>query len=179
MNFIDKFFARFPLNEVTIQTTINSYAVIERIEFGVQPFFAKWPKGVFFTFEGAYAGNYFVLQGHLRDPNGEDAYPSSTFIGFGSFGIRIPTETSPKFYGRVFDDGDNGSTIRGHFGFPFPIFALMCVIILLVLALVFPKWVALFLQVAIFVFILSLKGWLNISSRGKAWSISSRACFTM
>lgn len=140
MNIIDNFLVRIPLTEITIKTTINSYSVIERIEYGVKPFFMRQQKGQFFTFNGTYEGNYFILQGHLRNPDGEDAFPSTSYINIAFIRIPLQTETSPTFYGRVFDDDDNGAIIKGHFGIPFPTFALICVIGLLGFAKFYPKW---------------------------------------
>jgi hypothetical protein len=140
MNMIDKILARIPFSEVAYRTTINSYSVIERIEQGVKPFLVKWQKDQFFTFDGSYTGNYFILQGHLRNPDGEDAFPNTPTVGIAFIRIPVKIETSPTFYGRVIDDGDNGATINGHFGIPFPIFALLCVIVLLGIAKLYPEW---------------------------------------
>jgi len=167
MNIIDKVLVRIPFNEVTIRTTINSYSVIERIEHGLKPFFIKRQKGQFFTFEGAYEGNYFVLQGHLRNSNGDDAFPNTSYVGIAFIRIPVKTETSPTFYGRVFDDGENGAIIKGHFGIPFPTFALTCVLILLGFAKFYPKWSDISIGLSFFLIIWSVMSLIEFTTERK------------
>jgi hypothetical protein len=119
MKLIDKFLVRIPLSEISIKTTINSYAVIERIEHTMKPTYMRPQRNQYFTFEGSYEGNYFVIQAHLKNPDGGDAFPNYGSIGVWSFQIPFRYEISPCFYGRVFDV-DGGSVLKGHFGFPLP-----------------------------------------------------------
>ena len=138
MNAIDKILAKLPLNHVTIRTTIDSASIIERIEFGIQPTQRKRQRSEYYTFEGSYYGNYFKIQGHLMNPDGSDAFPKGgPYVSVGFVGIPLNIETSPTFYGRVFDK-EEGSIISGHFALPFPILSLLLVIILLIGGLIFP-----------------------------------------
>ncbi len=155
MNLLDQVLVRIPFREVTIRTTINSYSVIERLECGIRPTFRKPSKGPFFTFEGSYHGNYFVLRGHWRNPNGEDAFPNTFYVRIAFLSIPVQIETSPKFYGRVFDDGERGAIIAGHFGIPSPAAALSCVLALLGIAKFYPHWSEIALGLAFLLFIWS------------------------
>jgi hypothetical protein len=167
MNIIDKILVRLPFSEVTIRTTINSSSVIERVEQGLKPFFIKRQKGQFFTFDGSYNGNYFVLQGHLRNSNGDDAFPNTSYLGIAFIRIPVKIETSPTFYGSVFDDGDNGAIIKGHFGVPFPIFALICVLVLLGVAKFYPEWSELLIGFSIFLIIWSIMSLIEFATERK------------
>lgn len=124
MNRLDETLARVPLNEVTIRTTIDSYAVIERIQHAVQPVLFIPRKGQSFTFHGSCRGNYFKLHCHYYNSDGEDAYPNWELFG-------LALETSPAFYGRVFDLEAGSAVIRGHFGLPLPTFLLSCALSML------------------------------------------------
>src|SRR5512138_3089131 len=126
MNIIDEMLARIPISEVTIKTTLGSYAVIELIEARAKPGRLKRQGKQWFSFEASYRGNYFKIQAHLTNYDGEDAFPPNTFA-------IIPLETSPTFYGRVFDRGEEGAIIRGHFGFPSPGLIALCILLLLLL----------------------------------------------
>lgn len=132
MNILDEILARIPISEVTIKTTIDSYAVIERIEYWAKPGRIRRQGKQWFIFDGSYRGNYFKIQGHKTNYDGVDAFPTNTFTG-------IPIETSPAFYGRVFDDGD-GSIIRGHFGLPFPGLIALGILLLLFVGRIYPNW---------------------------------------
>lgn len=140
MNAIDNFVARIPFSEVTIRTSLNSYEVIERIERGVAPAFNKKNGGEFYTFEGGYDGNYFVIQTHRRKETGEDAYPDDFYVTLLFFRFKVKAEASPIFYGRVFDDEQTGSTIKGHFGLPFPTFCLLIALIMMGFIIRFPQY---------------------------------------
>ena len=137
MNIFDEFIAKIPVSEVTIKTSISSYAVIERLERGIMPSFIIRHRESSFSFEGSYSGNYFRLQGHFINSDGEDAFPNKTSVGIGFIRLPVRIETSPTFYGRV-RDTDNGSIIKGHFGFPFPILSLFLVLILFIFAMFYP-----------------------------------------
>lgn len=167
MNILDKLIVRIHFSEVTIKTTINSHAVIERIEHGLKPFFIKRQGKQFFTFDGLYEGNYFVLQGHLRNADGGDAFSTTFYVGVAFIRIPVNAETSPKFYGRVFDDGDHGSTIKGHFGIPFPTFALICVMALLGVAKFYPNWAELSAGFSLILIIWSLASLIEFTTERK------------
>lgn len=167
MNIFDKILVRVPFSEVTIKTTINSYSVIERIEQGLKPFLMKPQKHQFFTFEGSYEGNYFVLQGHLRNANREDAFPNTSHVRVAFIRIPVRTETSPTFYGRVFDEGENGAIIKGHFGVPFPTFALMCALALFGIAKYYPEWSGISIALALFLIMWSVMGLVEFSTERK------------
>lgn len=156
MNIIEKSLAKIPFNEVIIKTTIPAKAIIERIDYGVKPFFNRRQQGQFFTFDGSYEENYFKIQGHLRNPNGEDAFPNKVSIRIAFVRLPLRIETSPTFYGRVFDDENNGATIKGHFGIPFPTFALVCVLVVLLIAKIYPRFSEISLFFSIFLLIWSV-----------------------
>lgn len=138
MNILDETLAKFPMSEVVIKTSIGSYAVIERVEFATKPMLIKKQNNQYFTFSGTYKANYFKIQSHLRNPDGNDAFPSNSSIRIAFVRIPLNLETSPIFYGRVFDD-DQGSVLRGHFGFPFPALLSLGVMILLVIGKIYPN----------------------------------------
>ncbi len=138
MNIFDDILARIPLTEVTIKTTLPAYAVMERVDYGVRPCLMRRQRSQYFTFEGSSEGNYFKIQGHLTNPNGKDAFPRGGYIGIAFIGVPLNIETSPTFYGRVFNDGE-GAIIRGHFAVPFPMLSLLVVMLLLVLGWMFPR----------------------------------------
>jgi len=127
MRRLDEVLVKIPASTVMLKTTIPSYAVIERLEYSVMPVFTRWKKEQHFVFDGSFTGNYFTIQAKLKESNNEDVFPpQSVFVnGFRLFSV----ETSPVFYGRVFDDGDAGSTIQGHFGVPFPFLCLLSVLV--------------------------------------------------
>lgn len=156
MNIINKFLARIPFTEVTIRTTINSYAVIERIEYGVKPILTKRNRGEFFTFHGSYEGNYFKIQAHLRNSDGEDAFPSNKSVGIGFIQFPVNMETSPVFYGRVFDNGGDGAIIKGHFGLPFPTLGLLFALALLATQWINQKWTDALMILSIFLILWSV-----------------------
>jgi hypothetical protein len=133
MHLIDQIIARIPISEVVIKTSIKSYAVIERIECGVMPAFFWRGNGRYFTFYSNYSSNYFIIQSTIREPDGKDSYPTIIYVSIGPVGFPIKIETSPIFFGRVFDD-EQGSTIRGHFGFAIPHLLLVVALISLIMA---------------------------------------------
>lgn len=133
----EEFLAKIPLTELTIKTTIPSYSVIERIEYGIKPFLVKRQGGEFYTFEGAYYGSHFKIQSKYRKSNGEDAFPNGFLLSIPLFAAWIKMETSPVFYGRVIEES-KGATIKGHFGIPFPIGALLAALILLLAGKLYP-----------------------------------------
>jgi hypothetical protein len=138
MNILDLILARINANAVKVKTTVDSYAVIERIE----KYLGKGRKirdgDSFYTYEGTYKGNYFKIQCHLLDAFGNDKFPAEKWITvdlpFYSFQIPYRFETSPVFYANVFDD-ESGSVIRGHFGIPLPFLYLIAAIVMLLGAL--------------------------------------------
>jgi len=148
VNFLDRILARIPFTEVTIKTSVSSFAVIERVGCGLQPALFMRQRSQFFTFEGSDQGNYFKIQGHLRNPDGQDAFPNKIYIGIAFIRIPLRIETSPTFYGRVFDDAD-GAIIRGHFAIPFPILALVIVLLLFLFGVVYPVWLKLSLWISL------------------------------
>ena len=126
MRRLDEMLVRIPASTVKLKTTINSHAVIERLEYSVMPVFTRWKRERHFVFDGSFEGNYFTIRARFKESNNEEVFPPyNVFVyGFRLFSI----ETSPVFYGRVFDDGDAGSTIEGHFGVPFPFLCLISVL---------------------------------------------------
>lgn len=167
MNIIDKFLARIPLTEVTIWTTINSNAVMERIEYGLMPVLIKRNRGEFFTFHGSYDENYFKIQARLKNSDGEDTFPNDISVGIGFIRFPINIETSPIFYGRVFDDGDNGSIIKGHFGLPFPTLGLLLALVLLTIQWIVPKWSNLFAILIVFLILWSVMNMMEFITERK------------
>lgn len=167
MNIIEKSLAKIPFNEVTIKTSIPAKAVIERIDHGVKPFFNRRQQGQFFTFDGSYDENYFKIQGHLRNSDGEDAFPNKASIRIAFVRLPLQMETSPTFYARVFDDEDNGATIKGHFGIPFPAFTLVCVLLLLLTAKIYPRFSDISLFFSIFMLIWSVTSILEFITERK------------
>lgn len=159
MNLLDNYIAKIPLSEVTIKTTINSVAVLERIEWGTRPCYRKPFQGDYFTFHSSYYGNYFRVQSHFRKSDGKDTFPKywpTIRIAFLILKLPFGVETSPVFYGRVFDDGDQGATIKGHFGIPFPILSLFCVLLLMLIAKSTPDLKELTLTIAAFLLFWSI-----------------------
>jgi hypothetical protein len=137
MHIIDKIIARIPISEVVIRTSIKSYAVIERIECGIQPSFFRDHFERYFTFHQDWSSNYFIIQSTIHEPDGSDAYPMIIYVSIGPVGFPIKIEASPIFYGRVFDD-EQGSTIRGHFGFAFPHLLVSLAILSLIIGRLIP-----------------------------------------
>jgi len=137
MNSVEKYLAKLPYNEITIRTTINSLSVIERIEFGVLPVERKRQRTQYYSFEGSYHGNYFKIQGHLINPDGSDVFPKAGYISIGFIGFPLGIESSPAFYGKVFDS-EEGSIINGHFAIPFSFILLLVVLLVIYLGRVFP-----------------------------------------
>ena len=156
MNPIDLVLAKVPISEITIKTTINSCAVIERIDRCILPIFRTRQNGQYFIFDGSYEGNYFFLRGHLKNCDGKDAFTSNSYVGFAFIRIPVKIETSPIFYGRVFNDGENGSTIKGHFGIPFPTLTLVIVLGLFAAAKLLPKWSELIISPSLILIFLSV-----------------------
>jgi hypothetical protein len=138
MNIIDNLLARIPINEVMIKTTINSYAVIERIDRSGQPDLIIPEGHPTYTVESEFDGNYFKVRGKLFDEKGNEQFPSPTLRLFG-IAILLPIRIDPVFHGRVFDDGDRGSTIYGNFGLPFSILLLLCALALLLAGKLYPR----------------------------------------
>jgi hypothetical protein len=131
---------RIPASTVKLKTTINSHAVIERLEYSVMPVFVRWKREQHFVFDGSFEGNYFTIRARLIESNNEEVFPpDSFFVTILFFTFRLLTvETSPVFYGRVFDDGDAGSTIEGHFGVPAPFLCLISILVLGIVSAIIP-----------------------------------------
>jgi len=138
MNKLDLFFAKIPISEITIRASINSLAVIKRLEYSFKPTIMLMKNEEQYEIYGSYWGNYFKIRGHILNSDGTNVFPQGLVVGFAFLRFTIKVDTSPMFYGRVFDDKD-GSTIRGHFGLPFIIFSLMCVLLILIICWFFPK----------------------------------------
>ncbi len=155
MNKIDLFFAKITISEVVLKTSINSLAVIERLEYALKPMLKKKQDGEYYIFYGSYWGNYFKIQGHQMNPDGTDAFPNEGEVRFAIFSFPIRIETSPSFYGRVFDD-EAGSIIRGHFGLPFIILSLVCFLIIYFITWLLPKLANVTLIFALFFLMWSL-----------------------
>jgi hypothetical protein len=139
MNIIEGILARVPLTEATLKTTLPAHAVMARVENGILPAAHKRQRSIYFTFEGASEGNYFAIRGHATNPDGTDMFPAGGYIGIAFIAIPLHIETSPTFYGRAFSDND-GTIIRGHFAVPFPVIALVLVLVLLGMGWIFPGW---------------------------------------
>jgi len=168
MNSIDKFLAKIPLNDVTIRTDIDSVSVIERIDFGVRPVHRSRQRSHYYSFEGSYYGNYFRIQGHLMNPDGSDVFPEGVlYLSVGFIGFPFGIESSPTFYGRVFDDGE-GSIIRGHFALPFPILSLLVVLLLLFIGSVIPFFQFYAHSLSIFLVVWSITSWIEFFIERKA-----------
>lgn len=157
MNAIDNILARIPVREVTIKTAIDSYAVIERLQHGVAPLpLPPRQRTFFFTFEGSYEGNFFKIQAHARNPTGEDLFPPAT-VRIGFLQSPFPIETSPVFYGRVFDREEGGALIQGHFGIPFPALGSLCTLIILAAGKAYPAWGTFSFTLSLFFLVLSIE----------------------
>jgi hypothetical protein len=147
---------RIPASTVKLKTTINSHTVIERLEYSVMPVFTRWKRERHFVFDGSFEGNYFTIRARFKESNNEEVFPPyNVFVyGFRLFSI----ETSPVFYGRVFDDGDAGSTIQGHFGVPFPFLCLISVLAIGGIAAIIPGLPNLLPEFSLIAIFLSLFG---------------------
>jgi hypothetical protein len=137
MNPLGEFLAKLPLTEVSLKTSIGSYSVMERLDAGFMPALRMRHSGSFYTFQGNHKGNYFQIQCHFCNPDGKDAFPNESWLSVGPIRIPFRIETSPNFYGRVFDDA-GGSYIQGHFGIPAPTLALIGVPFILFLRKMVP-----------------------------------------
>lgn len=158
MNSVEQILVKIPITEITIKTTIHSQAVIQRIEHGVKPTFHKLQRGAwdYFTFRGSAKGNFFVVKADLKDREGNDVFKNKVGIGVLFVRMWINLNTTPVFYGRVFDTPDGGSLIQGHFGMPLPTMGLVCILVLALIGRIYPSWSNPILVIGLFLLLASV-----------------------
>lgn len=158
MRRLDEVLVKIPASTVKLKTTVNSHAVIERLEYSVMPVFTRRKRERHFVFDGSFEGNYFTIRARFKESNNEEVFPpESIFVTIYIFVFRLVTfETSPVFYGRVFGDGEVGSTIEGHFGVPFPFLCLSGALVLGAIAAIIPGLMKIIPDLALIALVLSI-----------------------
>ncbi|MBL8098459.1 MAG: hypothetical protein JNK81_04720 [Anaerolineales bacterium] len=167
MNLFDEIITHLPINEVRIKTNLTSESIMERIERGLKPAQVDWQESKFFTFHGSYKDNNFKIHVNSINSDGSDVFPNRTTIGIGFILIPLTMDTSPVFYGKVIKD-ETGAVIKGHFGIPFPIMALLGVFPLVLFAKLFSRFQEALLVVSLFLVIWSISRLIEFVSERKA-----------